>query len=83
MGKTNASGSGMGGVFQDPEGQYFVWHSPFPTATQSQLVSYSNPKGYVTINYLGLGAILMQLLLFDPRMAPLAHIHTYVNNTAA
>ena len=47
------------------------------------MVSYSNPTGYVTINDLDIGALLMQLLIFSPRMAPLAHIHTYINNTAA
>ena len=28
-GTTDASGSGMVGICQDPEGQYFVWYSPF------------------------------------------------------
>ena len=51
--------------------------------TQSLMVSSSNPTGYVTINDLDLGALLMQLLIFPPRMAPLAHIHTYINYTAA
>ena len=37
----------------------------------------------MSINDLELGALLMQILLFAPRMTPLAHIHTYVNNTAA
>ena len=35
------------------------------------------------INDLESGALLMQLLLFAPKMAPLVHIHTYVNNTVA
>ena len=43
-------------------------------------MSSSNPKGDVTINNLELRALLMQLLIFAPRMAPLVHIHTYVNN---
>ena len=73
----------MGEVFQDPEGQYFVWRSPFSQATQARLVSSSNPKGDVTINDLELGSLLMQILIFAPRMAPLAHIHTYVDNMAA
>ena len=51
--------------------------------TQSRLVSSYNPKGDVPINYLELGALLVQILIFTPRMAPLAHIHTYVDNTAA
>ena len=47
------------------------------------MVSSYNPTVYVTINDLELGELLMQLLIFSPRMAPLAHIHTYINNTAA
>ena len=73
----------MGGVCRDPEGKYFVCKSPFSLATQARLVSSSNPTGDVTINDLELGALLMQILIFAPRIAPLAHIHTYVNNTEA
>ena len=83
IGTNNASGSGMGGVCQYLEGQYFVWRYPFSLITQAHLVSSSNPTVDVTIKYLNIGALLMQLLLFTPRMAPLAHIHTYVDDTAA
>ena len=51
--------------------------------TQAWSVSFSNPKGDATINDLELGAILIQILVFAPRMAPLAHIRTYVDDTAA
>ena len=47
------------------------------------MVYSSNPNGDVTINNLELRALLMQLLIFSPMMAPLVHIHTYVENTAA
>ena len=83
IGSTDASGSGMGGVYQDPEGRYFVWKPPYSLATQARMVSSSNPTGDVTINNLDLGVLLMQLLIFDPRMAPLAHIHAYVDNMVA
>ena len=73
----------MGGVCGDPEGQYSVWKSPFSLATQARLVYSSNHTGDVTINNLDLGAILMKLLIFAPKMAPLVHIHTYVDNTVA
>ena len=76
----DASGTDMGGVCRDPEGQYFILRSPYYTATQAQLVYYFNSTGDVTINDLELGELLMQLLLFSPRMA---HICTYVNNMAA
>ena len=71
----------MGGVCRDPEGQYFVWSSPFSLTTQACLVYSSNPTGDVTINDIELGALLMTMLLFVPRISPLAHIHTYVNKT--
>ena len=59
IGTTGASGSGMGGVCQDIEGQYFVWISPFSTVTQSCLVSSSNPTGDGKIKDLELGALPM------------------------
>ena len=73
----------MGGLCRDPEGQYFVWRSPFSQDTQARLVSSSNPKGDVTTNDLELGALLIHILIFAPRMAPLEHIHTYVDNMSA
>ena len=59
IGTTNASGSVMGGVFQDPEGHYFVWKYPFSLATQARLVYSSNPTVDVTINDLELGSLAM------------------------
>ena len=43
-------------------------------------MSSSKKKGDVTINDLEIGSLLIQILIFDPRMALLAHIHTYVDN---
>ena len=43
----------------------------------------SNPTRDVTINELELGALLMQILIFAPRTAPLEHIHKYVDNMSA
>ena len=73
----------MGGLCQDPEIQYFFWSYPFSLTTQARLMSSSNPTGDVTTNDLEVGALLMQTLLFVPRVTPLEHIHTYVDNTAA
>ena len=73
----------MGGVCQDLDDQYFVWKSTFYLAPWARLISSSNPTGDVTINNLDIGALLMQLLIFAPRMAPLMHIHTYIDNTVA
>ena len=47
------------------------------------MLSSSNPTGDVTIKNPDLGALLMQLLISSPRMAPLAHIHAYVDNMMA
>ena len=46
-------------------------------------MSSSNPIGDVTINDLKLGALLMQILVFALKIAPLAHIHMYIDNMAA
>ena len=54
---------------------------PLYPETQARLVSSSNPNRDVTINELDIGALLMHILIFVPRMESLAHIHTYVNNT--
>ena len=80
---TDASGLGMGEVCLYPEVQYFVWCYLFSLTTQTRLVSSSNPREDATINNLNLGALLMKILLFVPRMASLAQIHNYVDNTSA
>ena len=45
-------------------------------------MSYSSPAGDVKIKNLEKGVLLMQLLIFVLKMAPLVHIHTYIYNTA-
>ena len=70
----------MGGVCQDPEGQWLVLCQPFLWDMQAILVSDTNPKGDVTINDLELTALIAQVHLFDPKMPLLDHIHTVVNN---
>ena len=73
----------MGEVCRDPEDHYFVWQSPFSLAIRARLVSSSNPTVDVTIHNLDLGSLLMELLIFSLRMAPLAHIQRYINNTVS
>ena len=82
-GATDNSGTGMGGVFQEPGGQWFAWSSQFPTETQSRLVLDTNPNGRVTINDLDIAALLTQVQIFAPNMDTLAHIQTAVDNTEA
>ena len=80
-GSTDASVSGMSGVCQDPEGQWFIWRHPFYVATQARLVTDTNHTGDVTTNDLELAALLAQVQLFAPNMETLSHIRTDVNNT--
>ena len=69
-GSTDASVSGMSGVCQDPEGQWFIWRHPFYVATQARLVTDTNHTGDVTTNDLELAALLAQVQLFTPRWTP-------------
>ena len=48
MGTTDAAKPGMGGIYFDPNGNSFVWRSPFPQAIQDALVSTTNPQGSIT-----------------------------------
>ena len=73
----------MGGVFQDPTGQWLVWCSLFFAKTQNRLVSESVPQGDITINNLELAAFLVQHHLLAPRVIPLFHIRTVIDNTAS
>ena len=56
---------------------------PLSTNNQTSLVSLTNLQEKITTKGLELGALLMQLLLFAPWMAKLAHIRTYVKKTVA
>ena len=76
-------GPEWGGYTKTQRASTFFWKSPFYLATQARMVSSSNPTGDVTIKNPDLGALLMQILIYSPRMAPLAHIHAHINNTAA
>ena len=47
------------------------------------LMDYKNTKGMLTINDLELAAYISHLHIFAPHMAPLEHITTVVDSTAA
>ena len=83
IGDTNDPGTGMWGVCRDPEGQYFVWNSPFSATTQERLVSFTNPQIETTIKNLGIGSLIMQILLFVLWMVLLKHTRTYIDNTSS
>ena len=60
-----------------------MWRYPFTWETKDRLVSDTNFKGYTTINDMELAALLDQIHLFSPKMQPLDHIRTAVDNMAA
>ena len=73
----------MGGVCYSPSGDWHVWRLTFITAIRSHILTDDNPNGFLTINNLELAAYVAHLHLFAPHMAPLEHIFTGVDNTAA
>ena len=73
----------MGGVCHSPSGEWHVWRLTFSTAIQAHILTDENPQGFLTINDLDLSEYIAHLHLFAPRMAPLEHITTGVDNTAA
>ena len=50
---------------------------------QDRLISDTKPKGDMTINDLELSALLAQIQIFAPKMHPLVHIRTAVDNMEA
>ena len=83
IGATDASLTGMGGVYHSLNGDWHVWRIPFSTAIRANILTDKNQAGFLTINNLELAAYIAHLHLFAPRMAPLEHIYTGVDNTAA
>ena len=83
IGATDDSLTGMGGVCHSPNGDWHVWRLTFSTAIRANITTDKNPTGFLTINDLELAAYIAHLHLFAPRMAPLEHISTGVDNTAA
>ena len=73
----------MGGVCYSPSREWHVWRLTFSTAIRAHILTDKNPKGTLTINDLKLEAYIDHLHIFDPRIAPLYHIATEVDNTAA
>ena len=73
----------MGEVFHSPNEDWHVWRLTFSTAIRANILTDKNPAGFLAINDLELAAYIAHLHLFAPRMAPLEHISTGVENTAA
>ena len=82
IGATGAFLTGIGGVCYNPSGEWHVWRLTFSTAIRANILANKNPQGFLTINDLELAAYISHLHIFSPRMAPLEHIETGVDNTA-
>ena len=72
----------MGGVCYIPHRDWHVRRLTFSTAIRAHILIDENPNGLITKNDLKLAAYIAHLHLFAPRMAPLEHISTGVDNTA-
>ena len=83
IGATDTSLTSMGGVYHRLSGEWHVWRLTFSPAIKSHILTNENPQGFLTINDLELAAYIAHLHLSVPRMAPLEHITTGVDNTAA
>ena len=59
-----------------------MWCSPFSANTHKILISEHALQGNTNTNNLELAALLEQLQLLAPHVAPLSHIRTVVDNTA-
>ena len=83
IGATDASLTGMGGVCHSLNGDWHVWRLTFSTAIRANILTDKNPTRFLTINDLELAAYISHLHLFAPKMAPIEHISTGVDNTTA
>ena len=73
----------MGGVYYSPSRDFHVRRLTFSNAIRAHILIDENSNGFLTINDLELAAYIAHLHMFAPHMAPLEHISTGVNNTAA
>ena len=80
---TDTSLTGMGGLFQSPSGQWFVWRIPVASNTSNRLLTEDKSQGELIINDTELAAYVAPLDIFAPLMKPLEHIETKVDNTSA
>ena len=83
IGATDASLVGISRVCHSPSGEWHIWRLTFSTAIKANILTDDNPHGFLTINNLELAAYIAHLHLFAPRMAPLDHITTGIDNTGA
>ena len=73
----------MGGVCYSPSRDFHIWRLAFSTSIRANILTDKNTNIILTINDLDLAAYIAHLHMFAPHMAPLEHISTGVNNTAA
>ena len=65
-----------------PHRDWHVRRLTFSTAIRAHILIDEIPNGLITINDLKLAAYISHLHLFAPRMAPLEHISTGIDNIA-
>ena len=82
-GGSDASLTGMGGIFHSPSRHHFLWRLPLDRTTDQRLLSDKNPDGYTEIIDIELEAYIAHLHNFSPIMAPLEHNFAKVDNTMA
>ena len=66
LGYTDASGTGGGGVWLDPnaDGIHHVWRLQWPADIKADLVSFANPSGRITNSDLELAALVLHEATF-------------------
>ena len=73
----------MGGVCYSPSRDFHIWRLAFSTSIRANILTDKNTNIILTINDLDLAAYIAHLRLFAPCMAPLEHVSTGMDNTAA
>ena len=73
----------MGRFCYSPTGEWHICWLTFSTVIQANILTDDNPQYFLTINNLELAVYISHLHLFAPSMAPLEHITTLFDNTAA
>ena len=84
LGATDASRSGMGGVYFDHSGHGQYWRLAFPPDVQAALVTFDNPKGHITNSDLEQAAVIAQLdIMAHSHLVAHATLENMCDNTAA
>jgi hypothetical protein len=85
LGACDASKSGMGGMCFPLDKQLapIVWHCPFPSSVQDEVVSEDNPKGKLTNSDIELAATLAHLDVATTHVAAPRHTLSVLSDNSA